>query len=67
MTLVVSPCQQEHLQSLRALARDPSLAHEFAQLQTDPGFDDMMADPFLPVELRWIAALDGDPAGFQTS
>ena len=50
--------------SLRALARDPSLAHEFAQLQTDSGFDDMMADPFLPPGLRWIATVDGEPAGF---
>ena len=25
--------------SLRTLARDPSLAHEFSQLQTDPGFE----------------------------
>ena len=67
MAIVVHPCAQDHLPSLRALARDPSLAHEFAQLQTDPGFDDMMADPFLPVDLRWIATLDGDPAGFAFS
>jgi len=67
MAIVVHPCQQDHLPGLRALARDPSLAHEFAQLQTDPGFDDMMADPFLPVDLRWIATLDGDPAGFAFS
>jgi mycothiol synthase len=67
MAIVVHPCQQDHLSGLRALARDPSLAHEFAQLQTDPGFDDMMADPFLPVDLRWIATLDGDPAGFAFS
>jgi mycothiol synthase len=67
MAIVVQSCQQDHLPSLRALARDPSLAHEFAQLQTDPGFDDMMADPFLPVDLRWIATIDGDPAGFAFS
>ncbi|MGH7730962.1 MAG: GNAT family N-acetyltransferase [Candidatus Eiseniibacteriota bacterium] len=67
MPLVVHPCGQQHLPSLRALARDPSLAHEFAQLQTDAGFDDMMADPFLPVDLRWIATRDGEPAGFAFS
>jgi mycothiol synthase len=54
----------DHLGNLRALARDPSLAHEFAQLQTDSGFDDMMSDPFLLPELRWIAAVDGEPSGF---
>jgi mycothiol synthase len=64
MAIAVTPCLAEHLPGLRALARDPSLAHEFAQLQTDSGFDDMMADPFLYPELRWIATLDGEPAGF---
>ncbi len=67
MSLIVSPCGQEHLPDLRALARDPSLAHEFAQLQTDAGFEDMMADPMLPVGLRWIATHDGEPAGFAFS
>lgn len=67
MSIVVTPCRMEHLASLRALARDPSLAHEFAQLQTDPGFEDMMADPMLPADLRWIAAVDGEPAGFAFS
>lgn len=63
----VSPCGAEHMGSLRTLARDPSLAHEFAQLQTDAGFDDMMGDPMLPAELRWIAADEGIPAGFAFS
>jgi len=67
MSRTVVPCGAEHLASLRALARDPSLAHEFAQLQTDPGFDDMMGDPLLPPELRWIAIVDGVPAGFAFS
>ncbi len=67
MGIVVEPCGPGHAGTLRALARDPSLAHEFAQLQTDPGFDDMMADPFLPEDLRWIATFDGEPAGFAFS
>ena len=67
MAIDVHPCDAERSASLRALARDPSLAHEFAQLQSDPGFDDMMADPFLPVGLRWIATVDGEPAGFAFS
>jgi mycothiol synthase len=64
MPLVIAPCRHDDLPTLRALARDPSLAHEFEPLQTDEGFDDLMGDPFLPRELRWIAAVDGTPAGF---
>lgn len=67
MPVTVTPCMPDHLGSLRNLARDPSLAHEFAQLQTDSGFDDMMGDPFLLPELRWIAMVDGEPAGFAFS
>lgn len=67
MSLAVTACGAEHMGSLRALARDPSLAHEFAQLQTDAGFDDMMDDPLLPVDLRWIATVDGRPSGFAFS
>jgi len=64
MPLVITPCRTADLPLLRALARDPSLAHEFEPLQTDEGFDDLMGDPFLPPELRWIATVDGVPAGF---
>ena len=64
MSLVITPCRNEDLPTLRALARDPSLAHEFEPLQTDEGFDDLMGDPFVLRELRWIAAVDGMPAGF---
>lgn len=67
MSIRVTPCGALHLPTLRALARDPSLAFEFAQLQTDPGFEDMMGDPMLPPELRWIASRDGEPAGFAFS
>ncbi len=67
MPLVVTPCRSADLPTLRALARDPSLAHEFEPLQSDAGFDDLMGDPFLPPELRWIAALDSTPAGFAFS
>ena len=54
MPLVVAPCRAESLPTLRLLARAPSLSHEFAPLQTDAGFDDLMGDPFVPPELRWI-------------
>jgi mycothiol synthase len=64
MSLVITPCTHGALRTLRALARDPSLAHEFEPLQTDEGFDDLMGDPFQLPELRWIAAVDGIPAGF---
>lgn len=64
MSLVIAPCASGELRTLRALARDPSLAHEFEPLQTDEGFDDLMGDPFLLPELRWIARVDGIPAGF---
>ena len=64
MSLVIRPCHDGGLTALRALARDPSLAREFEPLQTDAGFDDLMGDPHLPRELRWIAWLDGTPAGF---
>jgi len=67
MSVAVHACSAEYMASLRALARDPSLAHEFAQLQTDAGFDDMMGDPMLPPDLRWIATVDGTPAGFAFS
>jgi len=64
MSVVVLPCDPQGLPTLRSLARDPSLAHEFAQLQADAGFDDMMADPFLRPDLRWIATRNDEPAGF---
>jgi mycothiol synthase len=64
MSLVIAPCHHDDLATLCALARDPSLAHEFEPLQTDEGFDDLMGDPHLPRELRWIASVDGTPAGF---
>jgi mycothiol synthase len=67
MGIAVVPCGPERLPDLRALARDSSLAHEFANLQSDAGFDDIMADPMLPPELRWIATVDGAPAGFAFS
>jgi len=64
MSLVIAPCRNDDLPTIRALARDPSLALEFEPLLTDEGFDDVMGDPFLPHELRWIARVDGTPAGF---
>jgi mycothiol synthase len=67
MSHTVLACGAEQLAGLRTLARDPSLAHEFAQLQTDAGFDDMMGDPMLPPALRWIALVEGIPAGFAFS
>ena len=67
MPLVVSPCRREGLPTLGAIARHPSLASEFGPLQSDTGFEDLMGDPFLPPGLRWIAALDGTPAGFTFS
>jgi len=68
MSLVIAPCfRPDDLASLRALARDPSLAHEFEPLQTDEGFDDLMGDPFVPPELRWIAFVGGTPVGFAFS
>lgn len=67
MTLVIAPCRNADLPTLRALARDPSLAHEFEPLQTDAGFDDVMGDPFLLPSLRWIAELNGTPVGFSFS
>jgi mycothiol synthase len=63
MSLVIAPCRNDDLPTLRALARHPSLAHEFEPLQSDEGFDDVMGDPFLLPELRWIATVDGTPAG----
>ena len=64
MSLVIAPCRESDDATLRLLARDPSLALEFEPLQTDEGFDDLMGDPHLPRELRWIASVDGTPAGF---
>ena len=67
MPLVIAPCRTDDLPTLRALARDPSLAHEFEPLQSDEGFAEVMGGPFLPADLRWIAALDGAPAGLAFS
>jgi mycothiol synthase len=64
MSLVIGLCRNDDLPTLRALARDPSLAHEFEPLQSDEGFADVMNDPFQPPALRWIARLHGIPAGF---
>lgn len=64
MSPVVAPCRPADLATLRALARHPSLADEFEPLQTDAGFEDLMGDPRLKPELRWIASVDGMPAGF---
>jgi mycothiol synthase len=64
MSFVIAPCRTDDLATLKALARHPSLADEFEPLQSDPGFDDLMGDPRLPPELRWIASADGMPAGF---
>jgi mycothiol synthase len=64
MSCVIAPCRTDDLATLRALARHPSLASEFEPLQTDAGFADLMGDPFLLPELRWIARMDGEPAGF---
>ena len=64
MSLVIAPGHSDDLATIRALARDPSLAREFEPLQSDEGFDDLMGDPFLPRELRWIASIDGTPVGF---
>ena len=67
MPLVIAPCRTDDLPTLRGLARDPSLAFEFDPLQSDAAFDDLMSDPFVPPELRWIAAVDGVPVGFSFS
>jgi mycothiol synthase len=64
MSSVVAPCRPADLPTLRALARHPSLADEFEPLQTDSGFDDLMGEPRVKPELRWIASVDGMPAGF---
>jgi mycothiol synthase len=64
MALVIHPCRDDDLPTLRALARHPSLADEFMPLQTDAGFDDLMRDPMMPPELRWIAFMDDTPVGF---
>src|SRR5262245_28169698 len=67
MPLVISPCRREDLPLLHSIIRDPSLSVEFEHLQEDTGFQDLMADPFLPPELRWIATHDGVPVGFAFS
>lgn len=67
MPLVVSPGRGEELATLRAIARDASLASEFGILQEDAGFNDLMSDPFVLPALRWIARVDDTPAGFAFS
>ncbi|HKQ57250.1 MAG TPA: GNAT family N-acetyltransferase [Candidatus Eisenbacteria bacterium] len=67
MPLIVSPCRADDLPILRGIARDPSLAVEFVIFQDDAGFDDLMADPFVLPELRWIARWDDQPVGFAFS
>jgi len=64
MSFVIAPCRNDDLATLKALARHPSLADEFEPLQGDSGFDDVMNDIRLLPSLRWIASVDGMPAGF---
>lgn len=64
MSMDVRPYQDGDLETMRALARHPSIAGEYDVLQGPQGLESAFGDPFAAPELRWIGWLDGTPAGF---
>src|SRR2546425_13225746 len=64
MNLDVTPYAPEHLEILRSLVRDPSLAPEFELVQGENGLETLLADPFFKPSPRWLGTVGGEPAGF---
>lgn len=52
------------LETMRALAGHESLAHEFEKLLGEHALEGVLADPFAPPSLRWLAFEGDRPVGF---
>src|SRR3989442_12362682 len=60
----IVPCRKEDLEVVRGLITHPSLRGEFATLALPGVLEDSWGDPYADFELRWLARVDGAPAGY---
>src|SRR6266705_6290838 len=64
MPVSVVPCGKDDIEVVRALISHPSLQGEYAMLVHPGVLEDSWGDPYADFELRWLALVDGAPAGY---
>lgn len=64
MSPSIVPCRREDIEVVRGLITHPSLQDEFATLALPGVFEDVWDDPYADFALRWLARVDGVPAGY---
>lgn len=67
MSIDIRPFTRDDSDRLAAVVRHPSLVREFEVLQRPQGIAELMDEPFIPTDLRWIAEDRGAPVGFAFS
>ena len=64
MSHAIVPCRKsDDIEVVRALITHPSLLGEFGMLALPGMLEDSWEDPYADFELRWLALVDGVPAG----
>ena len=64
MPVSIVPCGKDDIEVVRALISHPSLQGEYAMLVHPGVLEDSWGDPYADFELRWLALVDGAPAGY---
>jgi mycothiol synthase len=64
MSRAIVPCRKEDIEVVRGLITHPSLQGEFATLALPGVLEDSWDDPYADFALRWLALVDGVPAGY---
>lgn len=64
MAFTIVPCGKGDLETVRGLLLDPSLQGEFSMLTLPGVLEDSWEDPYADFDLRWLALVDGAPAGY---
>jgi mycothiol synthase len=60
----IVPCRRQDIEIVRGLITHPSLQGEFATLALPGVLEDSWEDPYADFALRWLALVDGVPAGY---
>jgi mycothiol synthase len=64
VSIEIVPYTPDQLEALRAVIAHPSLAHEFDSLIHPGSLEDLLEEPYMAREGRWLALAGGALAGF---